>query len=328
MTTTEQNSPADLPDLKGAGDKPVEGKSKHPWLAAINDYITLTKPPIILLLLVTAAGGMFLAQAQSADGGLPSLGLMALVWLGGAMASGGANALNHHYDRDIDGVMQRTRQRPVASNRISPAKALIFGITLNVLAFAVLTVWVNWLAAVLTLAATLFYVLVYTRWLKRSTPHNIVIGGAAGAIPPMVGWAAVTGTVELPAVYLFALVFFWTPPHFWALSLLIQKDYERAKRPNAFSGGVARFYGVHHIPLFAGDGWRDTDVRLDRRSELDLFRFCIGPWRYIRLDGVATAAERERCQCQKAVPVFPPLSRAVVRGSNGGRGHGILDRIG
>ena len=250
MTTTEQNSPADLPDLKGAGDKPVEGKSKHPWLAAINDYITLTKPPIILLLLVTAAGGMFLAQAQSADGGLPSLGLMALVWLGGAMASGGANALNHHYDRDIDGVMQRTRQRPVASNRISPAKALIFGITLNVLAFAVLTVWVNWLAAVLTLAATLFYVLVYTRWLKRSTPHNIVIGGAAGAIPPMVGWAAVTGTVELPAVYLFALVFFWTPPHFWALSLLIQKDYERANVP-MLSVVASRDFTVSTIFLYS-----------------------------------------------------------------------------
>ena len=200
-------------------------------MTVINDYVTLTKPPIILLLLVTAAGGMFLAQAHSASGGLPSLWLMALVWLGGAMASGGANALNHHYDRDIDGIMQRTRQRPVASNRISPVHALIFGIALNVAAFAVLALWVNLLAAGLTLAATLFYVLVYTRWLKRSTPHNIVIGGAAGAIPPMVGWAAVTGTVELPAVYLFAIVFFWTPPHFWALSLLIHKDYERANVP-------------------------------------------------------------------------------------------------
>ena len=200
-------------------------------LAVLNDYVTLTKPPIILLLLVTAAGGMFLAQAHTEAGGLPSLTLMLLVWVGGALASGGANALNHHYDRDIDGIMQRTRQRPVASNRITPARALIFGILLNVVAFAILFTLVNWLAAALTLAATLFYVLVYTRWLKRTTPHNIVIGGAAGAIPPMVGWAAVTGTVELPAVYLFAIVFFWTPPHFWALSLLIQKDYAEANVP-------------------------------------------------------------------------------------------------
>ena len=226
MTMSEQQRAT---ELEPAGDKPGDVGGGSP-LSLVNDYITLTKPPIILLLLVTAAGGMFLAQGQAA-GGLPSLGLMALVWLGGALASGGANALNHHYDRDIDGIMQRTRQRPVASNRISPARALIFGIALNVVAFGILALWVNLLAAGLTLAATLFYVLVYTRWLKRSTPHNIVIGGAAGAIPPMVGWAAVTGTVELPAVYLFAIVFFWTPPHFWALSLLIQKDYERANVP-------------------------------------------------------------------------------------------------
>ena len=223
--TEEQSAEYSMPESTD------EGVSSQTPLDVINDYITLTKPPIILLLLVTAAGGMFLAQAHTAAAGLPSLWLMGLVWLGGAMASGGANALNHHYDRDIDGIMQRTRQRPVASNRISPVHALVFGITLNVVAFAVLALWVNLLAAGLTLAATLFYVLVYTRWLKRSTPHNIVIGGAAGAIPPMVGWAAVTGTVELPAVYLFAIVFFWTPPHFWALSLLIQKDYERANVP-------------------------------------------------------------------------------------------------
>ncbi|MYC31426.1 MAG: protoheme IX farnesyltransferase [Chloroflexi bacterium] len=228
MTPAEQNT---MPEVVETADLPEEETSSHPWLAVINDYVTLTKPPIILLLLVTAAGGMFLAQAHSGQGGAPSLLLMVLVWIGGALASGGANALNHHYDRDIDGVMQRTRRRPVASNRISPVKALAFGVTLNVIAFAVLALWVNLLAAGLTLAATLFYVLVYTRWLKRTTPHNIVIGGAAGSIPPMVGWAAVTGTVELPAVYLFAIIFFWTPPHFWALALLIQKDYERASVP-------------------------------------------------------------------------------------------------
>ncbi len=228
MTPTEHNRAS---DLELAHDAAGGEQTSGSWLATVNDYVTLTKPPIILLLLITAAGGMFLAQGQSAAGGLPALDLMLLVWLGGALASGGANALNHHYDRDIDGLMQRTRQRPVASNRISPTKALIFGIALNVVAFGILAAGVNWLAAGLTLSATLFYVLVYTRWLKRRTPHNIVIGGAAGAIPPMVGWAAVTGTVELPAVYLFAIVFFWTPPHFWALSLLIQKDYERANVP-------------------------------------------------------------------------------------------------
>ena len=195
-------------------------------LSILKDYLTLTKPPIVVLLLVTAAGGMFLA-AQ----GLPSLLLMGLVWLGGALAAGGANAINHYLDRDIDERMSRTRQRPVAGHRISPTKALIFGVVLNVIAFAVLVTWINLLAALLTLSATLFYVFVYTRWLKRTTPQNIVIGGAAGAIPPLVGWAAVTGGLDLPAVYLFAIVFFWTPPHFWALSLLIKDDYAEAGIP-------------------------------------------------------------------------------------------------
>lgn len=205
---------------EGTPEKPVS------LLGTINDYFTLTKPPIVLLLLVTAAGGMFLA-AQ----GVPSPLTMGLVWLGGAMAAGGANAINHHLDRDIDERMARTRQRPVAANRITPVKALVFGIVLNVVAFAVLFAWVNLLSALLTLTATLFYVFVYTRWLKRTTPQNIVIGGAAGSIPPLVGWAAVTGDLALPAVYLFAIVFFWTPPHFWALSLLIKDDYADAGIP-------------------------------------------------------------------------------------------------
>ena len=169
---------------------------------------------------------MFLA-AQ----GLPSLPMLGFVWVGGALASAGANALNHQLDRDIDAMMPRTSKRPVASQRITPGKALAFGIILNVVAFLVLVTWVNLLAALLTLSATLFYVFIYTLWLKRSTPQNIVIGGAAGSIPPLVGWAAVTGGIDLPAAYLFAIVFFWTPPHFWALSLLIQEDYEKARIP-------------------------------------------------------------------------------------------------
>ena len=191
-----------------------------------NDYLTLTKPPIIILLLITAIGGMFLAAE-----GIPSLQTLVLVCVGGALGAGGANAINHFLDQDIDALMSRTVKRPVASHRIPPINALAFGIVLNIGAFFVLTYWVNLLSACLTLAATLFYVLVYTGWLKRNTPQNIVIGGAAGSIPPMVGWAAVTGGLDLPALYLFTIVFFWTPPHFWALALLIQKDYKNAGVP-------------------------------------------------------------------------------------------------
>ena len=206
----------------------VETSLKKPagLMGLASDYLTLTKPPIIILLLITATGGMFLAAE-----GIPSLQTLALVGVGGALGAGGANAINHFLDQDIDALMSRTARRPVASNRISPMSALAFGIALNVGAFFVLTYWVNLLSASLTLSATLFYVLVYTGWLKRNTPQNIVIGGAAGAIPPMVGWAAVTGGLDLPALYLFSIVFFWTPPHFWALALLIQKDYQRAGVP-------------------------------------------------------------------------------------------------
>ena len=203
-------------------------------IALFNDYITLTKPPIISLLLITAIGGMFLAAA-----GIPSLQILTLVCVGGALGAGGANAINHFLDQDIDALMSRTIKRPVPSNRIPPVAALVFGVALNAGAFFVLAYWVNLISAVLTLAATLFYVLIYTGWLKRNTPQNIVIGGAAGAIPPMVGWAAVTGSIDLPAVYLFTIIFFWTPPHFWALSLMIQDDYKAA--------------GVPMLPVVAGE---------------------------------------------------------------------------
>jgi protoheme IX farnesyltransferase len=194
--------------------------------SVIRDSLSLTKPPRVLLLLVTTLGGMFLAA-----GGVPPSAVVLWVCVGGAMGAGGANALNHYLDQDIDGVMSRTWQRPVPSGRISPHKALAFGIVLNLAAFLLLAARINLLAAALTLAATLFYVFVYTRWLKRTTPQNIVIGGAAGAIPPLVGWAAVTGGLDLPALYLFTIVFFWTPPHFWALAMLIQRDYEQAGIP-------------------------------------------------------------------------------------------------
>ena len=192
----------------------------------VRDYIALTKPRIVVLLLFTALGGMFLAA-----GGAPDVSLMLLVLGGGALAAGGANALNQYLERDIDGQMSRTRNRPVVTGRVRPRQALAFGVGLNVIAFVVLGAYVNSLSALLTLSATLFYVFVYTKGLKRATPQNIVIGGAAGAIPPMVGWTAVTGSLDLPALYLFAIIFFWTPPHFWALSLLLKDEYARAKIP-------------------------------------------------------------------------------------------------
>ncbi len=194
--------------------------------ALIRDYIALTKPRILSMLLLTALCAMFLAS-----GGVPELSLIALVLGGGAMAAGGAHALNHYIERDIDALMRRTRRRPVASGRITPREALWFGIALNVIAFVLLAVLVNLLTASLTLSATLFYVFVYTIALKRSTPQNIVVGGAAGAVPPLAAWAAVTGSVELPAVYLFAIIFFWTPPHFWALALMVKDDYANAGIP-------------------------------------------------------------------------------------------------
>jgi protoheme IX farnesyltransferase len=204
----------------------VEAGSRRGIRALFDDYVALTKPPIIVLLVITAIGGMFLAAE-----GIPSLQTLGFVSLGGALGAGGANAINHFLDQDIDSIMSRTVKRPVASHRIAPLAALAFGIGLNIAAFFVLTYWVNLLSASLTLAATLFYVLVYTGWLKRNTPQNIVIGGAAGAIPPMVGWVAVTGSLDLPALYLFTIVFFWTPPHFWALALMIQDDYQKAGIP-------------------------------------------------------------------------------------------------
>jgi heme o synthase len=198
----------------------------RPQRVAGRDYVSLTKPRIMTLLLLTGAAGMFVG-AQ----GVPDLGLLAATIVGLALACGGASALNHVLDRDIDSSMGRTSKRPVAAGRVSTELALEFGLALSALSFVLLGSVVNVLAAVLALVGNLFYVLVYTRWLKRSTPQNIVIGGAAGAVPPLVGWAAATGNLTLPAIYLFLIVFFWTPPHFWALALLIKRDYEAARIP-------------------------------------------------------------------------------------------------
>jgi protoheme IX farnesyltransferase len=196
-------------------------------LGSWRDYVTLTKPRIMTLLLLTGFCGM-VAGAH----GLPRWDVTVGAMVGLAMACGGASAINHVLDRDIDKLMgDRTRRRPVASERVPPAYALEFGLALSAFSFALLASTVNVLTAALALIGNLFYVLVYTRWLKRSTPQNIVIGGAAGAVPPLVGWAAGTGSLAWPAVALFLLVFLWTPPHFWALALLIKRDYAAARIP-------------------------------------------------------------------------------------------------
>jgi protoheme IX farnesyltransferase len=209
-----------------AGLPAMERRRSRPLGEVVLDYVSLAKPRIIALLLVTALGGMMIAQR-----GWPSTGLVLMTLLGGALAAAGAGAINCWIDRDIDREMVRTRRRPLPDGRIAPAHALTFGITLGVLAFLLLAFEVNVLAASLAVAGLLFYVLVYTLWLKRSTPQNIVIGGAAGAVPPLVGWAAVTHRLDLTAVYLFAIIVFWTPPHFWALALRTKADYARARIP-------------------------------------------------------------------------------------------------
>jgi protoheme IX farnesyltransferase len=190
----------------------------------VGDYVTLTKPRVQLLLLLTTITTMYVA-------GAPSLGLVALTVLGGSLSAGGAAAFNHYYDRDIDAAMGRTASRPVPGGRISPRAALIYAFALQIASFAVLAGAVNVLSACLALAGFVWYTLVYTVWLKRRSAQNIVIGGAAGAVPPLVGWAAVTGSVDPAALYLFAIVFYWTPPHFWALSLLMKDEYARVGVP-------------------------------------------------------------------------------------------------
>lgn len=190
------------------------------------DLLSLTKPRIILLLLVTTVAPMYVA-------GRPSVGLLIVVLVGGYLMAGGANAVNMYFDRDIDDTMARTKLRPIPAGRMSPAAVLAFGVALATAATFLLARFANVLTALLALGGFYFYVFIYTRWLKRSSPQNIVIGGAAGAFPPLVGYAAVTNEVDLTAWFLFAIIFYWTPPHFWALALLKQKDYGNAGVPMA-----------------------------------------------------------------------------------------------
>ncbi len=210
---------------------PVTTEAKTPrlnetWTDVVRSYYQLTKPRIILLLLITTAGGMWIAADGQVD---PLLAFITL--FSGACASGAANTMNCLYDRDIDAIMVRTSKRPIPSGRVSPRDALIFATTLATLSFGLLCYFANLLSALLAMSGIVFYVLVYTHWLKRHSTQNIVIGGAAGAIPPLVGWAAVTGSLSLPAWMLFIILFLWTPPHFWALAIMIRDDYEKVKVP-------------------------------------------------------------------------------------------------
>jgi protoheme IX farnesyltransferase len=264
----------------------------------LSDYVELTKPKVQSLLLLTTIATMYVA-------GDPSPMLVALTCLGGYLSAGGAGAVNHWFDRDIDRQMARTANRPVPSGRVSPQAALAFGCTLAALSVLELTLAVNPLAALLSFAGFLGYVFVYTVWLKRRTPQNIVIGGAAGAVPPLVGWAAVTGSVSGTAVMLFFIVFFWTPPHFWALSLLMKSEYEKVGVPMLpVVRGEAEtrrqillyavlLYAVTQLPFCAGGfgviylvaslalgiGFIAGAVRLylraDRRSALRLYLFSL-----------------------------------------------------
>ncbi len=214
------------PSVEAASTAPAGGPSAPSQVRRVLDYASLTKPRIIVLLLIVALASMLIAAP-----GRVSAWIVLFTLIGGALAAGAANAVNCLLDRDIDALMSRTRKRPLPAGRVEPPFAFAFAAILGVAAFVVLAVLVNLLSAALALAALFFYVLVYTVWLKRSTPQNIVIGGAAGAMPPLVGWAAATGRVELPALILFLIVFLWTPPHFWALALYRREDYAKARVP-------------------------------------------------------------------------------------------------
>jgi heme o synthase len=281
------------PRATAVGLSPLAGARQ-----VVSDYVELTKPKVQSLLLFTTVTTMLMA-------GSPSLSLILLTCLGGYLSAGGAGAVNHAYDRDIDARMARTADRPVPSGRVSARAAMVFGFALSTLATIELALWVNPLAAALALSGFVGYTGVYTVWLKRRTPQNIVIGGAAGAVPPLVGWAAVTGGLDGTALYLFAIVFFWTPPHFWALSLLMKGEYERVGVPMLpvvrgevetrrqillysvllwavtqlpfCAGGLGTIYLVASLVLgglFIGGAWL-LSRRADRRSALRLYLFSL-----------------------------------------------------
>jgi protoheme IX farnesyltransferase len=317
-------TPALEPAPNSTGTLRGEARQSRPSLVA--DLVTLTKPRIISLLLVTTVAPMFITPA-----GLPSVSLVLWVILGGYLMAGGANAINMWFDRDIDDKMSRTRLRPIPAGRIPATLGLAFGVSLGLMAFAIFWYRVNPLSAWLALGGFLFYVFVYTIWLKRSSPQNIVIGGAAGAFPPLVGWAAVTGRLDLAAIYLFAIIFYWTPPHFWALALIKRGEYARAGVPMlpvvrgeqrtkfemlaytlillpltlmpAFFGALGAFYGVAAALLGARLLWYCIQLLRDRSVTPVAWRMYRYSLLYLALLFVAMGVDRALPFGHRAQPV-------------------------
>ncbi len=218
-------------EVRAGAEAGVAARQQYPLVTRLAAYITLTKPRIMILLLFTTLAALLVAVRQHPLPAETFVRVLFATMAGGALASGGAAALNCYIDRDIDQVMARTRRRGIPAGILSAAQVLRFGVGLSALSIAIMLIWTNVLAAALTLAGNLFYVVVYTRWLKRNTTQNIVIGGVAGAIPPLVGWSAVTGSLALPAILLFVTITYWTPAHFWSLALIVRRDYTRANVP-------------------------------------------------------------------------------------------------
>ena len=244
-----------------AGGAPAAADApRRPVIGVLSDYLALTKPRIIVLLLITGYCAMVVAQR-----GVPGLRLTLLTLIGLGLSCGGANAINMWYDRDIDQVMTRTQRRPIPSARMRPSRALVFGIAAQTASLLLLGLFVNWLSALLSLGGFIYYVFIYTMWLKRRTPQNIVIGGGAGAFPPLVGWAAVTGNVGVAAALMFLIIFLWTPPHFWSLALYKDGDYRRA--------------GVPMMPVACG--WRVTKVQTVIYSVLLLAASVLLYWTHV-----------------------------------------------
>ncbi|MCX6385984.1 MAG: heme o synthase [Solirubrobacterales bacterium] len=281
-------------DAPRASAKPLVHAGPRQVLA---DYIELTKPKVQSLLLLTTVATMYVA-------GDPSLALVLATCIGGYLSAGGAGAVNHYYDRDIDARMERTADRPVPAGRVSPRAALIYGVVLAALSFIWLTATVNLLAAALAFGGFLTYVFVYTVWLKRTSTQNIVIGGAAGAVPPLVGWAAVTGGLSGEAFYLFAIVFFWTPPHFWALALLMKDEYAAV--------------GVPMLPVVKGEKETRRQILLYpilcRRAWWDLPCLINYPGRTVRGRRSRALPQGGSTVSAASLSIFSALPSAAVRG--------------
>ena len=287
---------------------------------AWRDYLALTKPRIMVLLLITAAAGMFVGA-----GGLPNLPELVVVLAGGALACAGASALNHYLDRDIDALMgDRTSDRPIVAGRLIPPRAVEFGLVLSAFSFVLLASLVNVLTAALALVGGLFYVLVYTHWLKRWTVQNIVIGGAAGAVPPLVGWAAATGNLTLPAVFLFLIIFFWTPPHFWSLALLIKREYAAARIPMLPVVRGDRETSRRIVGVLARAGRDDAaalPLALGRRH---VSGSGAGPRRNLHRPGAETGARDESRARRAALPLLAALPGGSLLRDGGRHGRRLL----